>query len=132
MTDINQRQGRFIRVPRELYELFRNSRNVMSFFEALTAKVDNSSSGLSDVEQKSTVPFMGMLKELERRIAGIERESTTKEHAIERRVTHLERDGRHKGIAEIERKLEVLERSVATQASLSEIRRDIEDLKRSI
>lgn len=95
----------------------RSPREVEEFFLQVAQKLTNSDSSLADEEQKSSIPFIGYVREVDRRISDVER-------LVSSRATR---------VSELERRVLDLEKMLTFRAGkISELERDIEDLKRSV
>jgi hypothetical protein len=97
----------------------KSRRELEQFFLETQEKISGTDTTLGDEELKSTVPFMSLLRDLTRRVDQLE--------------ARTDRLNKKKGVLiDLERRLTDLERGITIISALSEIKRDIEDLKRSV
>lgn len=100
MNSINQRDGRFVQVPKELYRFFTgpDQRVIINFFETLAKKLDNTSVSLSEVEQRGGIPSISRTVELSKEIEAIVKGTVAPLRGrimeLEKQIADMERSSR--------------------------------------
>ena len=88
----------------------RGEREQEQYFRDVSEKLGGTTATLSDEEQKSAIPFLGMLQAVQRRVNSLERDG----RQAQQRNDQLATENRQLKIriAELERKVNDLERSI--------------------
>lgn len=158
MRKINAERGQMLQVPRDLALLFKDNqaaaRAFNAFLTAMSAKVDNSSSSLEEVEQRGGNPSIARVHELEKRIDALESQLRPPRRGddVEKRIEDIElalrpnrKDLEHeKRIEDLERmlrpsrkdtdhekRIEALEVSARKSTNLNEILKRLDDIDAS-
>ncbi len=104
------------RVPRQLMEFFRHDKEIQRFFDSLQGILTGSTSSLEDLEQRSSVPALARIAQLEKELDYLKKEMR---NGFTGRMAELER-GLRQGEGE---------KRGGTKAQIEELKRQLNDIE---
>jgi hypothetical protein len=136
MANINQRQGRYLVITRRMRDFFKEIPELLAWLEAVTKKVDGSAATLSDVEQRSGIPALSRVHELDKYIAGLVKSAVTplkgRVMELEKEVAALRKHDRPKTQAmEATKSIADLQKQARPRVNLHTVERQIADIEKT-
>lgn len=107
------------RVPRQLMEFFKHDKEIQRFFDSLQGILTGSTSSLDDLDQRSSVPALSRIDQVEKELDYL-RKSITPGGGLKAQIEELNRKVRDLGNAENRSGL---------KAQIEEMKRQLNDIE---